>query len=122
MPAALASRKRSFDMHPATARYSSCPPLNPRPPPPPSVGRSTTRVNASALPTAVTWPPTFWVSTSMCTCTPCPPRPFHHDLNDHNRQARVQRASAPCIPGRGAAAHLVLASQHRTKSAEPSTS
>ena len=56
MPIRAASRNRSFEMQPATARCSSWPPLKPRPPPPPSSGRSTTSVCGPDHPIAVLSP------------------------------------------------------------------
>src|ERR1700727_2155073 len=73
MPRLAASRNRSLDTQPATARCSSCPPLKPRPPPPASAGLSTTRVCGPAAPSAVTAPSTFLTSTSKPM--PVPPLP-----------------------------------------------
>src|SRR5215831_12685964 len=52
-PITRASRKRSLDTQPATARCSSSPPLKPRSCPPPSAGRSMTTVWPRAQPSAV---------------------------------------------------------------------
>ncbi|HEY4751723.1 MAG TPA: hypothetical protein VIH37_00455, partial [Candidatus Limnocylindrales bacterium] len=64
MESRAASRNRSLEKQAATARVSSWPPLNPRPRPPTSGARSTTRVNGPAEPSAVARPSTLMVSTS----------------------------------------------------------
>lgn len=64
IPATWASRNRSFEMQPATARYSSSPPLKPSPPPPAPVGRSINHRIRPAAPMAVASPFRLRVSTS----------------------------------------------------------
>src|ERR1700684_1982521 len=85
MPRLAASRNRSLDTQPATARCRASPPLNPRPPPPDAAGLSTTSVNGPAAPSAVTAPSTFLTSTSKLMVP--------HRLTGHGRACR-ERAYA----------------------------
>src|SRR5215470_4107272 len=63
-PSTRASRNRSFETQPATARWRSSPPLKPRSCPPPFAGRSMTTVWLRAQPSAVAVPERLSVRTS----------------------------------------------------------
>src|SRR5215470_11792222 len=100
-PSTRASRNRSFERQPATARWRSSPPLKPRSCPPPSAGRSMTTVWLRAQPSAVAVPERLSVRTSKFIRFPHSARsPGQHGSN----RGRLIKQSPVMVNGRFARA------------------